>query len=236
MSEEISDYKYLSSTRKKRIILNLRGVKFDVLLETLDKIPNNRLDRLQKLIQTSNQKNLTINDELLQICDDYDLVRNEYYFNRDPLIFNQILNYYATENLHIDDSNCLSLYTSELTYWMIDDVLVEKCCDWKYLSLKHDIRNEISKREKLLDEYLLTHEKISFNNFFFPELRKKLWFMLEKPSDSLYARVFLLFFQIIKRKLFFSKSFSFQKDIFYFFCVYDFDLYNYIGFEYVARV
>jgi hypothetical protein len=186
----IPNYLNVNSTRKKRILLNLRGIKFDILFETLQKIPNNRLDRLRKLIESSHQNNLTINDELLNVCDDYDLVHNEFYFNRDPLIFNQILNYYATDNLHIDDSNCISLYTNELSYWMIDDVLVDKCCEWKYLSLKHDIRNELAKRQKLLDGYLLTQRKISFNNFFFPSLRKKLWFMLENPSDSLNARVF----------------------------------------------
>jgi hypothetical protein len=204
MSDEIKDNislkllnyssNFITSTRKKRIILNIRGVKFDIIFETLKKIPNNRLDRLRKLIEISNQKNLTINDELLQICDDYNLVQNEYYFNRDPIIFNQILNYYATDNLHIDDSNCLSLYTNELTYWMIDDILIDKCCEWKYLGLKHDIRNEISKRQKLLDGYLLTQRKISFDNFFLPQLRKNIWYMLENPSDSLNARVFLYIF------------------------------------------
>uniref|UniRef100_A0A915N2S5 BTB domain-containing protein n=1 Tax=Meloidogyne javanica TaxID=6303 RepID=A0A915N2S5_MELJA len=65
-----------------RIVLNVGGVRHETYKHTLKKIPATRLSRL-----TPNLAN-------------YDPVLNEYFFDRHPDVFAQVLNYYRTGKLH----------------------------------------------------------------------------------------------------------------------------------------
>ena len=76
------------SKRNERCVLNVRGIKYDVIISSFDKLPNSRLGKLQNLI-AKNQMNCDDDFELL--CDGFDLVKKEFYFNRDPYVFNLIL-------------------------------------------------------------------------------------------------------------------------------------------------
>jgi hypothetical protein len=65
-----------SRNRDQRVRLNIRGRHFEVTASTLRKIPNTRLSTLDK---NSNF---------------YDVSNDEYFFDRDPDVFNSILNIY----------------------------------------------------------------------------------------------------------------------------------------------
>ncbi|KAK5969450.1 Potassium voltage-gated channel protein Shaw, partial [Trichostrongylus colubriformis] len=79
-----------------RIILNVGGVRHETYKHTLKKIPATRLSRL-----TTNLAN-------------YDPVLNEYFFDRHPGVFSQILNYYRTGKLHYPLDVCGPLFEEEL--------------------------------------------------------------------------------------------------------------------------
>jgi potassium voltage-gated channel Shaw-related subfamily C protein 1 len=117
---------------ESRIILNVGGTRFETYKNILKKIPATRLSRLTEALVN------------------YDPVTNEYFFDRHPGVFSQILNYYRTGKLHyptvgsflflnenifkvliIYHKNvCGPLFEEELAFWGLDMNQVEPCC-WK---------------------------------------------------------------------------------------------------------
>ena len=97
-----------------RCILNCGGVRHETYKATLKKIPATRLSRLTEALGN------------------YDPVLNEYFFDRHPGVFAQILNYYRTGKLHYPTDVCGPLFEEELEYWGLDSNQVEPCCWMTY--------------------------------------------------------------------------------------------------------
>ena len=87
---------------ENRIILNVGGFRFETYRTTLKKIPATRLSRLTEALAN------------------YDPVLNEYFFDRHPGVFAQILNYYRTGKLHHPTNVCGPLFEEELEFWGLD--------------------------------------------------------------------------------------------------------------------
>jgi hypothetical protein len=68
-SEFLNSLTYLN----RRSILNVGGERHEILWAYLQRLPNTRLGKLQ------NAKTI---EEILNLCDNYNEVNNEYYFNR----------------------------------------------------------------------------------------------------------------------------------------------------------
>jgi len=69
---------------------------------TLKKIPATRLSRLTEALGN------------------YDPIMGEYFFDRHPGVFGQILNYYRTGKLHYPTDVCGPLFEEELEFWGLD--------------------------------------------------------------------------------------------------------------------
>ena len=67
------------------IILNVGGVKNQISWRNIERCPCSRLCKL---------RNAKTNEEILESCDSYDLVKNEYFFDRNPHSFTAILDFY----------------------------------------------------------------------------------------------------------------------------------------------
>lgn len=87
---------------ESRITLNVGGIRFETYKATLKKIPATRLSRLTEALAN------------------YDPVLNEYFFDRHPGVFAQILNYYRTGKLHYPTNVCGPLFEEELEFWGLD--------------------------------------------------------------------------------------------------------------------
>uniref|UniRef100_A0A5K3FRT2 BTB domain-containing protein n=1 Tax=Mesocestoides corti TaxID=53468 RepID=A0A5K3FRT2_MESCO len=85
-----------------RVILNVGGVRHETYKATLKKIPATRLSRLTEALAN------------------YDPVLNEYFFDRHPGVFAQVLNYYRTGKLHYPVDVCGPLFEEELEFWGLD--------------------------------------------------------------------------------------------------------------------
>ena len=92
----------ISSDAAKRVILNVGGLRHETYKTTLKKIPATRLSRLTEALAN------------------YDPILNEYFFDRHPGVFAQILNYYRTGKLHYPTDVCGPLFEQELEFWGLD--------------------------------------------------------------------------------------------------------------------
>ncbi|GIY66291.1 potassium voltage-gated channel protein Shaw [Caerostris extrusa] len=86
---------------ENRVVLNVGDPARD-LQDHPQEDPGHRLSRLTEALAN------------------YDPVLNEYFFDRHPGVFGQILNYYRTGKLHYPTDVCGPLFEEELEFWGLD--------------------------------------------------------------------------------------------------------------------
>ena len=156
---------------------------------TLARFPNTRLGRLAELYKSRTEISHPIShNELLDLCDDYNLSKEEYFFDRHPHSFLSIINYYRTGKLHLIDNMCVISYDDDLIYWDINEFSFELCCHNKYTDKKEQLEEELKRESELLkddleDDY---HQYNCCSN-----IRRKIWDLFEHPHTSKAARVCL---------------------------------------------
>ncbi|KAL3105627.1 hypothetical protein niasHT_021730 [Heterodera trifolii] len=171
----------------ERVVLNVGGIRHETYQATLKKIPATRLSRL-----TPAQSN-------------YDSMLNEYFFDRHPTVFEQILNYYRTGKLHYPTSVCGPLFEEELEYWGLDANQVEPCC-WMTYTQHRDTQETLAVLDKLdtdelKDEDPQTQEQHRMKKFgwedafwegrlnWWMRTKPRIWALFDEPYSSTAAKV-----------------------------------------------
>lgn len=164
--------------RKHHIIINVGGFKYLLPWTTLDEFPMTRLGQL---------KFCNNFDDILNICDDYDVTCNEFFFDRNPGAFRTILTFLRAGKLRLLREMCALSFQEELLYWGIEEDNLEWCCKRRYLQKMEEFA-ELNETE---DEYIDSENQCEV----MPDTKsgrcmKKLQDMVERPQSGIPGKVF----------------------------------------------
>ena len=121
----------------------------------------------------------------MDLCADFSVENNEFFFDRHPRSFNSILNFYRTGRLHIQDGICPLAFCEDLNYWQLDELCVEKCCAFAYGSKKEAVLEEM----EVAASHLQKDEEEQFIQGFLGDIQKRLWDTMEKSETSFLAKI-----------------------------------------------
>uniref|UniRef100_A0A1A9VEZ9 BTB domain-containing protein n=1 Tax=Glossina austeni TaxID=7395 RepID=A0A1A9VEZ9_GLOAU len=167
---------------ENRVVLNVGGIRHETYKATLKKIPATRLSRLTEALAN------------------YDPILNEYFFDRHPGVFAQVLNYYRTGKLHYPTDVCGPLFEEELEFWGLDSNQVEPCC-WMTYTQHRDTQETLAVLDRLdLDTEKPSEEelarKFGFEEDYYKgtlswwqEMKPRIWSLFDEPYSSNAAKI-----------------------------------------------
>ncbi|KAG1957910.1 potassium voltage-gated channel subfamily V member 2 [Pimephales promelas] len=169
-----------SPSRNCTLNLNVGGKPYRITYKMAARYPQSRLGRLA----TYTDLNMKLN-----LCDDYVVKDNEYFFDRDPDVFNSIFNFYRTGVLWIKEELCPRNFLEEINYWGVRIKYSQRCCRI-LLEEKHDELCEQLKVQKELEaEVVIEQNEEAFDRMFLGETRRSLWNFMENPFSSVQAKL-----------------------------------------------
>lgn len=180
----ICDDALLSCSRKLHAIINVGGLRYQLPWTTLEDFPLSRLGQLH-LCSTF--------DEIMGICDDYDVAHNEFFFDRSPCAFRTILTYLRAGKLRSLREMCALSFREELVYWGVPEERLEWCCRRRLLQRMEEFEAmERAEEEELLEDQLdsdsgqgerATESRIN-------RCMARLRDMVERPHSGLPGKIF----------------------------------------------
>ncbi|XP_028676572.1 potassium voltage-gated channel subfamily G member 3 isoform X2 [Erpetoichthys calabaricus] len=100
-------------------ILNVGGTKYAFPGDVIKNFPLRRVSRLHSCASEQ---------EVLEVCDDYDRERNEYFFDRHSGAFGCIMLYVKYGKLRFVPQMCELSFYNEMIYWGLESSQLEFCC------------------------------------------------------------------------------------------------------------
>uniref|UniRef100_A0A0K2TXY0 Potassium voltagegated channel protein Shablike [Bombyx mori] n=1 Tax=Lepeophtheirus salmonis TaxID=72036 RepID=A0A0K2TXY0_LEPSM len=160
------------------VILNIGGLKHQILWKNLEKFPNTRLGRI------SRASNILEIESLCDVLVDHKI--SEIFFDRNPTTMGLILGFYRTGILHVDDTICPLAYSDDLKYWQINEIHIDPCC-----LIKFNVRRErvLEESGKLIEEDSDSSTSSQHEERFVSDTKRKIWYIMEKPYTSTLAKV-----------------------------------------------
>ena len=116
--------------------------RFYVSWSLIDRLPQTRLGRLRRARNTQ---------DILELCDKFNIEDNEYYFDRHPRNFGAVINFYRTGKLHLGEEGCPVAFKQDLDYWGIDELYLEPCCQQRYYQARELIGIDRIERVRVSD-------------------------------------------------------------------------------------
>lgn len=169
----------LREDQTRYVIINVGGIRYRIPWTTLENCP---LTRLEKLKSCNNY------DEIMDICDDYDVSCNEFFFDRNPCAFRTIMTFLTAGKLRLLREMCALSFQDELVYWGIEEEHLEWCCK-KRLRQKEE---EMAEAALFEDEMIINEEpQCAFEDSSRLGLcMRKLRDMVENPHSGIPGKIF----------------------------------------------
>lgn len=104
---------------KSICVLNVGGTRYAFTREVIRDFPLRRVSRLHACVSEQ---------EVLELCDDYDRDRNEFFFDRHAQAFVFIMLYARSGTLRLVPGGCARSFYTEMRYWGLESARLEPCC------------------------------------------------------------------------------------------------------------
>ncbi|XP_023099071.2 potassium voltage-gated channel subfamily V member 2 [Felis catus] len=142
--------------------------------------PKTRLGRLATSTSRSRQ---------LGLCDDYEEQTDEYFFDRDPAVFQLVYNFYASGVLLVRDELCPRCFLEELGYWGVRLKYTPRCCRICFEERRDELSDQLKIQRELRAQAQAEEAEELFRDMrFYGPQRRRLWNLLEKPFSSVAAK------------------------------------------------
>ncbi|KAF7241996.1 Potassium voltage-gated channel subfamily C member 1 [Varanus komodoensis] len=159
----------------EKVTLNVGGVRFETYSSTLRAFPGTKLCRLTEPQASSSF--------------DYDPHAKEFFFDRNASLFDEVLSYYRSKQLHCPDLVCKSAFEEELAFWGIPDAPLAPCCQQKLSDAEgqEEEHNTWDEERDAEDQGLLPQQEGSRTGCR-ARWQPKIWALFEKPCSSVQAK------------------------------------------------
>lgn len=152
--------------QNKTVRINIGGTTFKCLTATLAVFSDSKLANLNKQM------------------DEFDNENNEYYFDRNPILFAYILDSFRKGAVHIPRDICGTTFKKELEFWKISPQFVAPCCLEALYQSEDDVATVnllVKSFQRNPNKCLMLQENL--------KIRSKLWLFLDEPHYSRAALV-----------------------------------------------
>ncbi|CAC5365423.1 KCNC1 [Mytilus coruscus] len=156
----------------EKVIINVGGQTFVTKTSTLQRYPNTKLANIS------------------ETCEHFDKTTEVYYFDRNPLIFQSVLDYYRTGKLHFLSNICVEQIRDQLQFWEISTTDLGPCC-WKYV---YTVDSDL-KTCNVIGKYFFQSKCFRYNSkSSLTNVKKRILNVLENPRSSKVALVWQIFY------------------------------------------
>ncbi|KAL2090324.1 hypothetical protein ACEWY4_015012 [Coilia grayii] len=129
----------------------------------------------------------------LALCDDYCVHTDEFFFDRDPVFFNYVFQFYRGGVLWVMEELCPISFEEELQYWGVGLRDAQRCCRILFEEKLDELRDHLKVERELLAEIEHKYDEDGFKSMFLGGARKAMWDLMENPYSSMYAKAFAVF-------------------------------------------
>ncbi|XP_010009975.1 PREDICTED: potassium voltage-gated channel subfamily V member 2-like [Nestor notabilis] len=161
--------------------INVGGQSYHLTYQAVATYPKTRLGRLA----TSPDRRCQ-----LGLCDDYAAQVDEYFFDRDPAVFQLVYNFYSSGVLRVRDELCPRSFLEELSYWGVRLKYTPRCCRICFEERRDELSEQLKVQRELRSQAEAQENEQLFHHMrYYGPQRWRLWNLMEKPFSSVTAKV-----------------------------------------------
>ncbi|XP_066511153.1 potassium voltage-gated channel subfamily V member 2-like [Hoplias malabaricus] len=179
---------HLPSPQRNSILnINVGGKSYQISYKMASRFPKSRIGRLAACTDPGGK---------LDLCDDYVVKDDEYFFDRDPNIFNSVFNFYRTGVLWIRDEFCPRSFLEEIGYWGVKIRTAHPCCCMAFEERYDELEEQLKVQQELEAELETEDYDENFEGMVLGKTRRKIWNLMENPMSSIPAKLMAVFSSI----------------------------------------
>lgn len=180
-SPDISSTAPATASAPSMLNINVGGQSYRLTYQAVAIYPKTRLGRLA----TSTDRRCQ-----LGLCDDYTAQVDEYFFDRDPAVFQLVYNFYASGVLRVRDELCPRSFLEELSYWGVRLKYTPRCCRICFEERRDELSEQLKVQQELRSQAEAEENEHLFHHMRYYGLQRwRLWNLMEKPFSSVTAKV-----------------------------------------------